>query len=249
MIPLFVYDVRLCPVEDNEQFVFTLTDFFRHLSGSNQIIFETVNMAKTGGDYTVRVTTPFADSLDAKNDDRYVAGSRQIMESLLRQPMVVTLVGEDATYRDVVTADEPGSPLVLMADPLLNDLSPLCRGREHVPWYLLPALPEELWEQAKNWHSDYNAFDRLFYSTGVGEMTAHKMLCQISSPLSQKGLALRDCLEKEWNRPIFYYLYRFYGRQPKTCPVCHRPWRQSEEAAFDYQCDTCRLVADMTPDE
>lgn len=68
----------------------------------------------------------------------------------------------------------------------------------------------------------------------------------MSSQLNQKGLSVCRMLEKELKKPVYYYLYRFYGKQPSKCPICGENWKQNEDGLYAYKCDKCMLVADKT---
>ncbi|MBQ7455503.1 MAG: DUF2310 family Zn-ribbon-containing protein [Clostridia bacterium] len=130
----------------------------------------------------------------------------------------------------------------------LRDFSPICCGQRwgHIPYYLLPALSEAAIAKLNGWETSYAAYDQLFYATGIGEMSAHKMLSQISSPLNQEGLSVCRMLETELGKPVYYYLYQFYGKHRSRCPKCGGAWKAPEGSLFDYQCDACRIVADRT---
>jgi len=69
--------------------------------------------------------------------------------------------------------------------------------------------------------------------------------------LSKMGLEICQAFEKATGKPFYYYLFRYYARYYSTkkqnCPICGSEWKLAEDntAFINYQCDKCRLVADI----
>ncbi|MBR5767497.1 MAG: DUF2310 family Zn-ribbon-containing protein, partial [Clostridia bacterium] len=197
---------------------------------------------------TVRVTVLFTDALNEKHNNKSVNDSLKKLLQCLSEPIVIESVGKDFSYKDDFATGKEANSYVLCIHPDLRDFSPICCGhcRRNIPYYLLPPLSDEAVRELTSWQTSYAAYDQLFYATGIGEISAHKMLSNMSSRLNQKGLFVCRLLEKELGKPVYYYLYRFYGKQPSRCPICRSNWQLSEDSLFDYQCDKCRIVADRT---
>lgn len=233
---------------NEEDCSYTLYDYLRDLSGNNQITFETLNISRIGGNITARVTTPFMDSLEVKYNDQYVSIGLNRLIPHLKGPIEIKYVGEDSTYSNDFTSDVGADFYILCIHPLMRDLSPIECGhcRKNIPYYLLPKLTEKVHSELTFWERNYAAYDQLFYATGIGEISAHKMMSNISSMLNQKGLNVCRMLEDELNRPVYYYLYRFYvyGKHPKKCSGCGGEWNQPEDSLYDYKCNNCKIVAD-----
>ncbi len=246
---MFVYDLSFYLKPDFEDYV--LTDYLCALSGNNQIIFETINISGSENMRVARVTVPYEDSLDEKYYDIYSQKALQRLSVHLTKPIETTYVGDDFTYSDDMATGKDTEHYILSVHPSLRDISPICCGhcKGHIPYYLLPNLSEEAVMELTSWETNYAAYDKLFYATGIGEISAHKMLSNMSSRLNQKGLSVCRILEKEFNKQVYYYLYRFYGKQPSKCPICGGDWKQTEGSLFDYKCDGCKIVADKTPNE
>ena len=249
---MYVYDLRFQfkkEITDDVDYLFY--GYLCSLSGNNQIIFETMNISGTDRNRIVRVTVPYVDSLDEENNDKRVNDSLEKLLPYLSEPIAIEPVGEDSTYKDDFATGKEAESYVLCIHPNLRDFSPIrcghCRG--NIPYYLLPPLSEETIKELTSWETSYAAYDRLFYATGIGEISAHKMLSNMSSRLNQKGLSVCRLLEKELGKPVYYYLYRFYGKQPAKCPLCGGEWKLQEHSLFDYKCDKCRIVADCTVNE
>ena len=248
---MFVYDIVFHFTGEQDDFDYALTDYLSSLSGSNQIIYETINISCTENIMTVRVSVPYADSLDEKYNRQNVNDASKRLKQYLAEPVVIKYVGEDYTFDDCCSTGKDAEYYVLCINPRLKDMSPVCCGhcRGNIPYYLLPRLSDKTVRELTSWQVPYEAYDELFYATGIGEISAHKMLSNISSRLNQKGLSVCRMLEQELVKPVYYYLYRFYGKQPSKCPVCGGEWKRPEGGLFDYKCDKCKIVADATPNE
>jgi predicted nucleic acid-binding Zn ribbon protein len=252
---MYTYDVIFKSKSDIEidDFDCAISDLFCKLSGNNQIIFETENLSiLPDRSYVMRVATPFLDSLDHKYDNAYVRKFYQkIFELSVSEPEYI-LIGEDATFNDDSDTESGADSYVLKIHLSLEDLFPVvsCKNRGYIPRYLFPEISDNLSDAIDRWHTNFTAFDKLFYSTNVGEMMAHKMLSNVNSQLNINGRNVALMLETEVKKPVYYFLYKFYGKLPKKCPICGEEWRSKEQdVIFDYKCDQCRLVADKTMNE
>ena len=245
---MFVFDLFFHFKDDYENYEYALTCYLCSLSGNNQIVFEALNISGNENEWVARVTVPFEDSLDEKYYDEDTKEALQRLSTHLLKPIEKQYVGEDFTYGDDVVSGKEAKYYVLCIHPHLRDISPICCGhsRGNIPYYLLPNLSEETVRALTSWETNYAAYDKLFYATGIGEISAHKMLSNMSSQLNQKGLSVCRMLEKELKKPVYYYLYRFYGKQPSKCPICGENWEQNEDGLYAYKCDKCMLVADKT---
>ena len=247
--PMAVYDMIFMPARKDEDFIedfeVTMSSFFTALSGKNRIIFETENICKQGAHYVARITAPFKDALEEKYDDKYVKKLREKFYSLLEKEPELEYVGEDICYTDCVCGGEEAQDYILCILPHLEDISPIRCGQcwSNIPYYLLPELSEETREELRNWKSVYFAYDKLFYATDIGEMGAHKMMSKVDSRLNKKGMEICRKLEKELGKPVYYYIYRFYGKHGKACPICGGEWKEPQGAITDYRCRKCRIVA------
>ena len=249
---MYVYDLKFrFKKELTDETDYLFYGYLCALSGNNQIIFETMNISGIDNSRIVRVTVPFNDSLEDKNNSKFVSDSLEKLKPYLAEPVVMEPVGEDFTYSDDFATGKEANEYVLCIHPHLRDISPICCGhcRGNIPYYLLPPLSENVVKELTSWETSYAAYDKLFYATGIGEISAHKMLSNMSSRLNQKGLSVCHMLEKELGKPVYYYLYRFYGKQPRKCPICGGEWRLPEGSLYNYRCDNCKIAADCTVNE
>ena len=249
---MLVYDITFYP-KDREldfeklgyDFESCMHDFLTLLSGNNQIIFEATNVAKVGERYIARVTTPFEDSLSPCYDYTYVREAREKVNALSKRKPRIAFVGEDMTFADNITKGENASYYVLRINYKMRDLSPIQAedSEEHIPLYLLPELGDELDWALKCWKNAYYVSDDQFYHGVIGERSAHNMLSKIDSKLNVMGLDLCRKLEVVLKKPVYYDLYRYYGKQSEVCPICGSAWKISEDSNYDFRCDACKIVS------
>lgn len=248
---MYVYDLTFRFRVDPLEYEFDFITYLSLLSGNNQTIYESMNVAGTDQVRVVRVCVPYQDSLEEKYYDAHTREAYDRLKEHLSEPIGVRFVGWDCSFSDECSTGAEAEDYVLRIHPYLRDLSPICCGHcgGHIPYYLLPTLSEETTKELTAWEVNYAAYDRLFTVSAIGEMSAHKMLSSVKSPLNQKGLAICRLLEAELNKPVYYYLYRFYGKQPGKCPICGGDWKTDAGSRFDYQCEHCKIVANKTVDQ
>lgn len=248
---VFVYDMLFVFSDDADDIDYRLTDYLCMLSGNNQIVFESLNISGSAYQRTARVTVPFQDSLEERWCSADVRAALERLQPHLKEPIHLSYVGEDFTYGDDCHDGGDTEYYVLKIHPHLRDMSPICDGdtEGNIPYYLLPTICEDTVGDLTKWETTYAAYDQLVFTTGIGEISAHKMLSNISSRLNRQGMSICRNLEAELERPVYYYLYRFYGKHPKTCPLCGGNWKCSVNEAYSYRCDTCRIVADRSSND
>ena len=97
---MFVYDIVFHFTGEQDDFDYALTDYLSSLSGSNQIIYKTINISCTENIMTVRVSVPYANSLDEKYNRQNVNDASKRLQQYLAEPVVIKYVGEDYTFDD-----------------------------------------------------------------------------------------------------------------------------------------------------
>jgi predicted nucleic acid-binding Zn ribbon protein len=136
-----------------------------------------------------------------------------------------------------------------------DDASPVCCGDsgEPIPVYLLP-IPDQDRRDIYSWAGSYKHLDNIWLHSGALEIPAYKQLADPESELSVTGRELCARIEKATEKPTFYYLMRYWGRNDgeatRPCPLCGGEWRISDQNAdtapfhkFPFKCDGCRLVS------
>lgn len=119
-----------------------------------------------------------------------------------------------------------------------------------VPLYRLPRPPVGDYSALLRWQSNYHACDTLQMNCTVGERFAEKQMSDLSSNLTQEGLAACRSIREQTGRPVYYYLYRAAARRGSTelareCPGCGGNWRVREPlwGMFDLRCNRCYLLS------
>ena len=144
-----------------------------------------------------------------------------------------------------------------------NDSSPVCCGDSGspIPVYLLP-LSEEDRRDLISWSGSYKHLDHVWLASGALEISAYKQLADPTSELSVNVRELCARIEKATQKPTYYFLKRYWGRNEgeatRPCPLCGARWHLSNQIEnapfhkFQFKCERCRLVshcADSYDDE
>lgn len=115
-----------------------------------------------------------------------------------------------------------------------------------IPLYKLPKLDgEEEYNSILGWEEEYKACDSLFMLSGVGESFGYRQMSQLTSNLTKEGLDICQKMTKKVQRPIYYYLHKYYRPHKENCPGCGKKWRLGEEllGLIRYKCDRCFIVS------
>lgn len=123
--------------------------------------------------------------------------------------------------------------------------SPVSCGdcKKMVPLYRLPKiLDEKEYNAVLYWKEEYNACDKLFMNSSVGERFGYKQISNPKSKLTQEGLKICRAFEEKANIPFYYFLYKYYGKHKATCPLCGGVWETTKNGEKSYKCDLCKLI-------
>ena len=87
------------------------------------------------------------------------------------------------------------------------------------------------------------------------QYAAIEELTDYHSDLSRRGTDICKRIEYLTDIPTYYYLYRVGGEslsqeQQRRCPGCSQKWSQPQPIhnIFDFKCDNCRLVSNLSWD-
>ena len=166
---MFVYDMIFNLEDSFENNEHLLVSYLCSLSGNNQIIFETLNISGQNNTRVARVTVPYEDSLSEKNNNKYVNDAFKDLFPYLKEKPEIKFVGEDFTYGDDICTGENIDSYVLCIHPHMRDISSICslESGANIPYYLLPELSEDTMCELTSWDTNYAAYDKLFYATGI----------------------------------------------------------------------------------
>ncbi|WP_346354079.1 DUF2310 family Zn-ribbon-containing protein [Azotosporobacter soli] len=122
-----------------------------------------------------------------------------------------------------------------------------------IPLYKIPTTKDDEYVDVMTWESDYRACDTLQMNCSTGERFALKELSQANSSLSKRGIDICRRITTLTTVPTYYYLLRSSGRSKKAelqrkCPCCNENWLLKEplHGLFDFQCNSCRLLSNVT---
>lgn len=147
------------------------------------------------------------------------------------------------TPEDEICKCEATKPIKLMQALGYNPLHCIDCNLQIAPESL--SLSESLIEHIAEWSRLYDAIDRLWLDSGAYEDWAEVQLLDITSPVNQRGLAVRQ--ELEAIRPCYYWCFQDESSEsfePLTlCPACQRPLTKYPHGIFPQLiCQSCTLI-------
>ena len=221
--------------------------YLESLRRNGQIISEEI-ISLVDGRVTAFVTVPAEGAWSALNNTRYTARHlADLAERFGCPPCWHRMGGEQPELPDWKESSwcyfKPGMEAGLSLREGLT-------GRS-IPLYTLPWDPdrkERLIFHARN-------IDRLYrlWLNGVLEMEVWREMVDPLSPTVQRGRAIARDLEAVLERPVYYWLPRYYRFSGETerlrpCPGCGDSWQSGtfiSTPEISFQCHPCRLVSEI----
>jgi predicted nucleic acid-binding Zn ribbon protein len=244
------------PAKNGEDAFDRVESYVAALMHSGQILAEHTPMARVKGGLLVTASLPERTALANRFANKWV-------RKRLRE---LAAVGVGQPKVNHVGADPDGAapcgcrrrPFLILFTNFLTASPPLRCGRCFGPVALfrVPATSEAGHHQdVLRWQDTYQAMDRLFIGSGPGERFAHHQLSRGDSELSSDGRALARQIATKARVPVYYYLYKHFGRSDRAersrrCPSCAQAWLRKEplHGIFDFQCRRCRLLSNVAFD-
>lgn len=209
-------------------------------------------VAEAGNVFKVYVSLPASDALASEHNSEYVQKCyAELATAGLSQP-VIRIVGRDPS-QDLACDCKKSKSYILFTHLFLNH-SPLRCGDCFcpVPLYRIPPISGGEYLDLRSWMENYQACDRLWLNSTVGEKYAQRQKEDFASQLTRQGMALCRGIEKNTHIPTYYYLNRYKGRDDefernKKCPSCAGEWslRKRLHRLFDFRCRKCRLLSNL----
>ncbi len=236
-----------------EKAIMQLVDALRY---NGQILGREFPTSMDGAVFTTRLVCPEQDSLHPDNHSGWVRHClKQLGDAGLVQPKF-RLLGQDLHSNETDPCDRPEWQILYTS--FIHTCSPLRCG-EHfapIPLYKLPAVFNGDYKAVIKWQEDWEACDQLQMNGSVVEYPSLYELSDTKSLLFRRGRDLCKRIEYLSKIPTYYYLYRVGGNdleqeQNRACPVCgDEGWRleQPIHDIFDFKCDNCRLVSNLSWD-
>ena len=190
---------------------------------------------------------PDLDALESSFDNVYVAKARTSLGS-----MTLEFFGKDSESSPTCSC-ETNTGFILFTSysceepPVRCDVC-FCP----IPLYRISSGNHDDHSTLLSWETNYKSCDRLYMNGTVGEEFAMKEMEDPRSSLSMSGLDICQNLSDRFGVPTYYNLQKLSGGALPTelerrCPICSGQWLLPEmkHGTFHFQCDSCRLVANL----
>jgi predicted nucleic acid-binding Zn ribbon protein len=189
---------------------------------------------------------PTEDAFDPRYYNRYAHDELEKLLTLSRQPPSYRLLGKVIGLRDCCECADPA--WYILFTTFLEDEPPVRCGdcSRPVPLYRLPRLEdEEEHGSIRHWASDYQACDRLWLGSAIGERWSYRQMSHLDSPLTREGREVCRAMAARMQKPWYYELMRWPRRPPEQCPACGEAWEldQPIHRLFTHKCDRCCLLS------
>lgn len=236
-------------VGDTELAVDAAYDLLSCWYKNGQLIGDSWVISDNGMNLEVYVAIPEADALDVAHNNSYANQAATAFGTI-----AVAILGP-SPHLPRCCACQSRSAFVLFTHYMTSTPPIRCLDCfAPVALYRLPHLHDEEYLDLLHWGADYRACDTLQMHCTTGERFGEEQLARHDSSLSRNGRALCKELERATGTPVYYFLHKTRSRSRESelsrqCPSCGSAWRLDERLhAFDYRCDTCRLLSAIAPD-
>jgi predicted nucleic acid-binding Zn ribbon protein len=239
--------------DDDADLLGTLVALWRN---NGQVLGKTYTAAFAGRTYSLFLTLPELTALAPAHNSPYVAQQLERLDGAGFKGPTIKPLGRDPFERPICACATP-THYVLYTTYAGFEPSLMCGRCFHpVPLYRVPyetSSPDRsaLHDRINTWQSNYRACDQLNMSCSVGEAFGLRQMGQLTSPLSQQGIAVCKDIARLTGVPTYYYLHRYRGRSAKAerarcCPGCGGTWLLAAQShIFDFKCDACRLLSNI----
>lgn len=245
---MYTFDYTFYPktfdIPEIDEFDNSMEWFIATLFKNGQILYN-YHCVKLENKYVYRVVTPEKDSLEEKYWNSYCKEFYEDVVKKSRRKPKFNYIGEDYTVYNGCSCKN-SSHYILLCEYAV-ETTPIICGDCHlaVPLYKFPKtyLNEEYYDLLM-WQRVYESCDTLF-THGIGERFGYKMMHNPQSELSKEGMKFCKILEEKTKIPFYYYLFQYYRKNKKTCPLCGKDWTNDklETIQFDFVCHSCRIVS------
>lgn len=198
------------------------------------------------------VTIPEKDAIDVKHTSSYGKLLHDKLKEICGKGFKWSFLTDN---EEIAWSNWKKSEMLFLRTNYLDNSSPVTIPQTvsgiPVPLYLIP-VGDDLREYISRWCDAYRAHDQLWVGSGVLEMMAYEQITNMESDLSVEGRDYCSAIERATGIPTYYYQYRYFGysrgEKNRSCPVCGKPWRQSNTKdknfkEFQFKCDSCRIVS------
>lgn len=224
-----------------------LAGFLAALVRNGQLMSQHWNMIEENSIIHLFCLAPEEDSLEAKYYNEYCKRDLSLINNLSLNEPEYRLLGHTLGLSDTCTCQQPS--FYILFTTFLTGYSPVCCGDCNllVPLYKLPLMKEEKeYNSLIHWQALYESCDALFISSDVGERFGYCQISNIGSSLSKEGLRICKDMSAMMQKPFYYFLHKYYGKQRNNCPICGQSWKLDSalHGLYTYKCDKCGILSD-----
>lgn len=210
-------------------------------------------LASHDGIFSTWLMLPAVDSLDSTHHNRWVRNAEQLLSDKGLRERTIRIAGESPDSANGCECRDR-TAFILYTNYVSLESSLRCADCfDPVPLYAVPPTYDDSeYHDLLLWQSDYQACDQLQMGCSTGERFALREMGNIDSSLTRRGRDICQKLETGTGLPVYYFLYRYYGRsarfeRERRCPGCGGEWLLAEPLhdLFDFRCEPCRLLSQI----
>lgn len=226
------------------------------LRKNGQVLDGVFPIAEIDGGLKVFLRLPAIDSLDHKNNNKYIVEYYDKLQSLGVLVIEYDIIGKEPYDNHHCDCNNRSS--YILYTTFLDVESPLVCGNcfKPIPLYQIPKTKNEPeykdYIDIISWKSNYQSCDQLQMGCTVGERFGTRQLSNVDSELSKMGIEICDEITEQTGIPTYYYLHKGSGisdkkERKRKCPSCGGEWLLESRfhEFFDFKCDKCRLLSNI----
>ena len=249
---MFIYNYYFNPIKANAE-AFEAAESFIFLLARFEHIYPNYILRWVRRNLVCTVVAVYSDSLKAGYFNHYLRSRlHELLGLLAEKPR---LARESKASKPTPTIKQCSS--LYLGATYLSENPVLKSGVDDafIPLYALPMDPD-FTEKLHFWGLNYRRYDGIQMACHDLEMPAYKQLATLTSQLTQDGRQMCQKIEKTLKKPVYYYLYRYWGfpddeEKKRKCPSCNKAWRNPNWqhkgpglTGYFFKCDRCRLISE-----
>lgn len=241
---MYTFEFVMKKRDNDEEVTKAFTAYTTALELNGQILRRHKSYTSIGDEFQLRVVAPEKTTFNPDNENINVTNARERFEAAYGEKVVWSCIGENKNVTGSCECKK--SDYYILKGNMKDTVSPVLCGNcgMSVPLYRLPRnYSREEYYDILEWQRAYNDLNDLF-KQGLDERYAYEMLNKANSSLNVEGRRIAKALKEKTGVPVYYHMFKYYGKNKSECPICGETWTNNdEEYNVDYICHRCRLVA------
>ncbi len=241
---MYTFEFVMQKRDNSEEIKKAFNAYTTALELNGQILRRHRSYTSIGNEFQLRVVAPEKTTFDDANENINVTSARERFEAAYGESVVWNCIGENKNVTGSCECKK--SDYYILKGNMKDTVSPVLCGNcgNSVPLYRLPRnYSREEYYDILEWQRAYNDLNDLF-KQGLDERYAYEMLNKANSSLNVEGRRIAKALNEKTGVPVYYHMFKYYGKNKNECPICGEEWKNNdEEYNVDYICHRCRLVA------